>query len=315
MSFPNHPYIPNSNPQVKDAMLMAVRAKEIGDFYADIPASLRLQTPLDLPEPLPSEAALVRHVRSLLAQNQTCAEYPSFLGAGCYRHHVPALCDEINARSEFLTAYAGRAYTDHGKFQALFEYASMMAELLNMDVVSGPMYDGNQAAATALRMAARITGRHRALIIGTISRDRLSKFRDYCQPDLRLELLSYDPVSGQMDLASLQEALNQRPAAVYFENPNTLGFLETQSERIVQLAHDHGALAVVYVNPISLGVLAPPADYGADIACGDIQPLGIHIQYGGGHGGYALYLFASEEARNAAVEAISEMRAVEPFTK
>lgn len=286
MSFPNHPYIPNAEPRVKAQMLKAVGAESIEEFYATIPAELRFRGQLDLPDPLPSEAALKRHIKTLLAQNQSCADHLSFLGAGCYQHHVPALCDEINARGEFLTAYAGRAYTDHGKFQALFEYASMMGELLNMDVVSGPMYDGNQAAATALRMAARITGRDQALVVGTVARARLAKFRDYCRPDLSIELLAHDPATGQMDLEMLQQALCERTAAVYFENPNTLGFLETKAETIVQIAHSRGALAVVYVNPISLGVLAPPADYGADIACGDIQPLGIHMQFGGGHGGF-----------------------------
>jgi len=90
------------------------------------------------------------------------------------------VCDEINSRGEFLTAYAGEPYEDHGRFQALFEYASMMGELLNMDVVNVPVYDGLQASATALRMAARITGRREALVSRTVSTDRLSKFRDYC---------------------------------------------------------------------------------------------------------------------------------------
>ncbi|RME82892.1 MAG: aminomethyl-transferring glycine dehydrogenase subunit GcvPA [Caldilineae bacterium] len=281
-----HPYIPNAEPGVKAEMLEAVGASDIEEFYADIPSELRYQGLLDLPPAITSEAGLERHIRELLARNQTCEENLSFLGAGCYRHHVPAVCDEINSRGEFLTAYAGQTYTDHGKFQALFEYASMMGELLNMDVVNVPTYDGYQAAATALRMAARITGRDRALLAGTLAPERLSKFRDYCRPDLELVLLDYDPLSGQMSLASLEAALDDRVAAVYFENPSYLGFLETQVEGIVEISRDHGALVVVNVNPISLGVLAPPADYGADIVCGDLQPLGIHMQFGGGHGGF-----------------------------
>ena len=281
-----HPYIPNAEPEVQAAMLDAIGATSIEELYAAIPAALRMQEPLDMPEPLLSEAELKRHLAELLAQNQTCAENLSFLGAGCYQHHVPAVCDEINARGEFLTAYAGKNYTDHGKYQALFEYASMMGELLNMDVVNAPTYDGNQAAATALRMVARITGRDQALVIGTISRNKLSKLHDYCRPDLAIRLLPYDRASGQMNLEALQQALSPRTAAVYFENPSYLGFLETEAEQITDMAHSVGALAVVGVNPISLGVLAPPADYGADIACGDIQPLGIHMQFGGGHGGF-----------------------------
>src|SRR4030066_2576271 len=159
-----YPYIPNSVPATKEAMLKAVNAKSGEEFFADIPDSIRLKRKLKLPEPLFSEAALVRHVEGLLSKNRSTREMLSFLGAGCAPHHIPAVCDEINSRGEFLTAYAGDPYEDHGRFQALFEYESMMAELLNMDVVNVPNYDGFQAAATALRMAARITDRTTVLV-------------------------------------------------------------------------------------------------------------------------------------------------------
>jgi glycine dehydrogenase subunit 1 len=226
-------------------------------------------------------------VEGLLAKNKTAGEYLSFLGAGCYQHHVPAVCDEVNRRGEFLTAYAGEPYDDHGRFQALFEYTSMMGELLEMDVVNVPTYDGFQATATSLRMAARLTGRREALLCGIISPDKLSKIWDYCKPALDIELMGFDSATGQMDLDALRDdLLSGDVAAVYFENPSYLGFLETQGAEIAALAHEHGAVCVVGVDPISLGVLTPPALYGADIVCGDIQPLGIHIQYGGGHGGF-----------------------------
>jgi glycine dehydrogenase subunit 1 len=281
-----HPYIPNSVPAVKEEMLRAVDAKSVDEFYADVPEALRLREPLNLPPPLPSEYELKRHVEGLLVRNTACGEALSFLGAGCYRHHVPAVCDEVNRRGEFLTAYAGEPYDDHGRFQALFEYASMMGELLNMDVVNVPTYDGFQAAATALRMASRMTGRRGALLCGTVGRAKLSKIRDYNRRVMDLELLPYDPATGQIDLDALRAAVSGRTAAVYFENPSYLGFLETQGDEIARIAHVHGAECVVSVNPISLGVLAPPTDYGADLVCGDIQPLGIHMQYGGGHGGF-----------------------------
>jgi glycine dehydrogenase subunit 1 len=281
-----YPYIPNSEPATKTEMLRAVGAESVEEFYADVPEALRLRRPLDLPPPLLSEYELKRHVEGLLARNTACGEALSFLGAGCYQHHVPAVCDEVNRRGEFLTAYAGEPYDDHGRFQALFEYTSMMGELLNMDVVNVPTYDGFQAAATSLRMAARLTGRRGALLCGTVGRAKLSKIRDYCRPAMDIELLPFDARTGQMDLDALRATLSDGTAAVYFENPSYLGFLETQGDEIAAIAHEHGAQCVVSVNPISLGVLAPPADYGADIVCGDIQPLGIHIQYGGGHGGF-----------------------------
>jgi glycine dehydrogenase subunit 1 len=225
-------------------------------------------------------------VEGLLDKNQTAGEYLSVLGAGCYQHHVPAVCDEANRRGEFLTAYAGEPYDDHGRFQALFEYASMMGELLDMDVVNVPTYDGFQAAATSLRMATRITGRRQVLISRTISADKLSKIRDYCRPNIEAELVDYDPETGQMRLDALKASISERTAAVYFENPSYLGFIETRGDEIAAIAHDHGAICVVDADPISLGVLTPPADYGADIVCGDIQALGMHMQYGGGHAGY-----------------------------
>ena len=281
-----YPYIPNSVPHIKEQMLREVGAESVEEFYEDVPDSLRLTENLDLPPPLLSEYALKRHVEGILAQNRTTAECLSFLGAGCYQHHVPAICDEVNQRGEFLTAYAGEPYDDHGRFQALFEYTSMMGELLNMDVVNVPTYDGYQATATSLRMASRITGRREALLCRAMSPDRLSKIQDYCRPAMRLQQVDYDPQTGQLDLDALRKAISAHTAAVYFENPSYLGFIETRGDEIARITHDYGAICVVGVDPASLGVLKPPADYGADIVCGDIQPLGMHPQYGGGQAGF-----------------------------
>jgi glycine dehydrogenase subunit 1 len=281
-----YPYIPNSVPAVKKQMLKEIGAESAEDFFEDVPEKLRLKGNMDLPKPLLSEYALKRHVQGILAKNKTAGEYLSFLGAGCWQHYVPAVCDEVNQRGEFLTAYAGEPYDDHGRFQALFEYASMMGELLNMDVVNVPTYDGFQATATSLRMAARITGRREVLIAKTISADLLSRIRDYCKPNVKVRLIGYDSETGQLDLDALKAEISSKTAAVYFENPSYLGFIETRGDEISRIAHDHGAVCVVGADPISLGVLTPPVDYGADIVCGDIQPLGMHIQFGGGQAGY-----------------------------
>jgi glycine dehydrogenase subunit 1 len=281
-----YPYIPNSVPATKEAMLKAVNAKSVEEFYADIPDSIRLKRKMKLPEPLLSEAALVRHVEGLLSKNKSTREMPSFLGAGCAQHHIPAVCDEVNSRGEFLTAYAGEPYEDHGRFQALFEYESMMAELLNMDVVNVPVYDGFQATGTALRMAGRITGRSVALLPATVMPDKLSMVRGYIKPDMKVELVPFDSSTGLMDLNALRKQINAQAAAVFIENPSYLGFLETQAEEIGRIAHENGAIFVVDVDPISLGVINPPAEYGGDIVCGDIQSLGIHMNYGGGHAGF-----------------------------
>jgi glycine dehydrogenase subunit 1 len=281
-----YPYIPNSVPSVKEQMLGEIGVQRTEDFYVDVPDRLRFQGALNLPEPLLSEYSLRRHVEGILNKNKTAKEYLNFLGAGCYQHYVPAICDEVNQRGEFLTAYAGEPYDDHGRFQALFEYASMMGELLNMEVVNVPTYDGYQAAATSLRMASRITDRYEVLVSRMIDPGRLSKIRDYLKPEIEIKLLDHNRRTGQIDLDALAATISTRTAAVYFDNPSYLGWIEADGDRISAIARQFGAISVVGVDPISLGILTPPADYGADIVCGDIQPLGMHMQFGGGQAGF-----------------------------
>ena len=281
-----HPYIPNSVPAVQQEMLEDIGVKHIDDLYADIPGPLRFKGRMNLPEALPAESDLKKHVTNLLARNRSCEQNISFLGGGCARHYVPAICDEINHRSEFLTAYAGEPYEDHGRFQSLFEYQSLMAELLDMDVVNAPTYDWCQAVSTSIRMAGRITKRRQVLVADTISPDRLSAIRNYCHPEMTVHMLPHSAQSGRLDLALLRKTVSKETAAVYFENPSYLGFIEDQGSDIAGICHGHGALTVVGVDPISLGVLKPPSQYGADIVCGDIQSLGIHIYFGGAQGGF-----------------------------
>ena len=160
-------------------MLAAAGLRGIDDVFAEIPPALRLDKALRLPPALASESELSRHMMDLMQRNRHTGDALSFLGAGCYPHHIPAVCSEINSRAEFLTAYAGEAYEDHGKWQALFEYTSLMADLLELDVVNVPTYDGFQASATALRMAGRVTGRPRVLLSEAVGRHKLATIRAY----------------------------------------------------------------------------------------------------------------------------------------
>ncbi len=281
-----HPYIPNSVPEVKAQMLKEIGIKNIEEIYNEIPEHLRYKGKMNLPEPLVSEYDLKSHVEELLAKNRSCDENISFLGSGCYRHYVPAICDEVNRRSEFLTGYAGEPYEDHGRFQSLFEYQSLMAELLDMDVVNVPTYDWGQAASTSLRMAGRITDRYEVLISGSIFPDRLSIINNYCRGVVEIKTFGYDNLTGLVDIDDLNSKISDKTAAVYFENPSYFGVIETQGEQISEIAHKHGAISVVGVDPLSLGVLSPPSHYGADIICGDIQALGIHPQFGGSLAGF-----------------------------
>jgi glycine dehydrogenase subunit 1 len=283
-----HPYIPNSVPEVKAEMLRELGVSDIEELYQEIPVHLRFKGKLDIPDGLPSEYELKRHVEGILNKNLTCRDNLNFLGGGCWQHYVPAVCDEINRRSEFLTAYAGEAYEDHGRFQSLFEYQSLMGELLDMDVVNVPTYDWCQSAATTIRMACRITKRNKALISSFISPERMSAIKNYCHPVVKIETIEHDLKTGLLDLNRLDSILKRETdiAGVYFENPNYFGVIETQGEMISSMIHDKGGLSLVGTDPISLGILKPPALYGADIVCGDIQPLGMHLNYGGGQGGF-----------------------------
>ena len=282
----SHPYIPNSQTQVQKEMMLDVGIDDIEELFSEIPEDLRYRCSMDLPPPVLSEEGLSRHMEGILSQNKTTKDYLSFLGAGCYQHYVPAICDEVACRSEFLTAYAGEPYEDHGRFQALFEYQSMMAELLDMDVVNVPTYDWCQAAATAVRMAGRITQRPVVLVAGNINPQRLAAIKNYADPVMKVEKVQYDPKTGCVDVPSLVARLTPSVAGVYLENPNYFGLLETTAQDIASETHKNGSLLLVGVDPITLGVLAPPSKYGADIVVGDIQTLGINMSYGGGVAGF-----------------------------
>lgn len=282
----NHPYIPNSTVAAQEEMLRELGLSSLEDLHEEVPESLKLTRNLDLPRAMGSELELKRHVTGILAKNRHCDEMLNFLGAGCAQHYVPALCDEINSRGEFLTAYGGEMYNDFGRFQALFEYQSMVAELVDMEVVNVPTMDGCQAAATAIRMACRMTGRSQVLVPEIMDPDKFMAVKNYCSPDITLVCIGHDPETGQLDLDDLKSRISGETAAVYFETPSFLGFLQTRGREISDIAHENGAESVVAVDPISLGILAPPTQYGADIVCGDLQPLGIHMNYGGGQSGF-----------------------------
>jgi glycine dehydrogenase subunit 1 len=285
-----YPYIPNSVPEVKAQMMRELGLDDEMDLFSEIPEHLKYHGRMNLPEPILDESSLRKHLERLLNKNKNCSEHLNFLGAGCAQHYVPAVCDEINSRGEFLTAYAAEFYADHGKWQALFEFCSSMGELLDMEVVSGFLYDGAQAAATSLRMAARLTGRSEILLPKTMNPEALMVIRNYMkrvsEPGITIRLVEYDRGTGSMDLHDLSSKISSKTAAILIENPGYLGFIEPRAEKAGEIARENGAEFIVSTDPISLGVLAPPAQYGATFACGDYHPLGIHMQCGGGQGGF-----------------------------
>ena len=288
-----HPYMPNSVPEVKAEMLKELGVKSIEELYIDlIPDELLFKRKMSLPEPILSEYGLKKHMEAILAKNISCEEYSSFLGAGCYRRFIPSICGEIANRSEFLTAYCGDTYSDHGKMQAIFEYTSLLGELLEMDVVSYTCYDGGQAVSSSLRMALRIFKgkRKRLLLPSNMNPEILSQAKSYCDGFGEIVLIDINDENGLVSLAHLKAELSgesgEKTAAVFIENPNYFGSIEQNAAEIGRLAHEKGALFIVMPDVSSLGVMECPANYGADIVCGDIQSLGITMQYGGGCAGF-----------------------------
>lgn len=281
-----YPYIPNSVPEIKKAMLDELGMESVENIYKEIPDRLRFKGKMDIPAPILSEARLQRHVEKILSKNKNCKENISFLGGGTWNHYVPAVCDTIGSRDEILTSYVGEAFSDHGKFQILFESESMLGDLTGFDVCNTPTYDWANAIAITSRMAARTTGRKEILVSEAMGPQRKIINKNYCKPDIAVVEVKFDFDNMHLDLDDLRSKISEKTACVYFENPSYLGFIETQGEEIVRIAHEKGALVAVGVDPTSLGVLEAPGDFGADYAVGELQPLGIHMSYGGGLGGF-----------------------------
>jgi glycine dehydrogenase subunit 1 len=221
-------------------------------------------------------------LEALSRRNRT--DLAHFLGAGAYRHHIPPTVDAVLSRGEFYTAYTPyQPEISQGTLQTIYEYQSLLAELTGLDVVSASHYDGAAATAEAALMTVRATQRRRVLASRAIHRHFLEASQTYfAGTDLALEELP-TLADGTTDLAALEQALADpaRPVAgVMLGQPNAFGVLEQMAEA-ARLAHAGGALFVAVVEPVSLAVLAPPAEYGADIAVGEGQPLGIALQYGG----------------------------------
>jgi len=276
-----HPYIPNTR-EVRGQMLKEIGVASVDELFTDISAKIRLRHKLKLPGPM-SELEVKRHVRAILARNRPFTQILSFLGGGVWPHHIPAHVRELVRRSEFLTSYTPyQPEASQGMLQALFEYQSMICELTGMDAANASMYDWATSLGEAALMCARVTGRRKFIVPALINPERFSTLQNYVSgPGLELIKIGYDSRTGQLDVSQLRKELGQDVAGVYVENPSYLGFLETHVDKVAKAAHEAGALFVVGVNPISLGLLRAPGDYGADIVIGEGQPLGNPVSFGG----------------------------------
>lgn len=291
MSQHSHPYMPNSLEETKAEMLEAIGADSVDDLYEQMPERLRFDgTAMDLPEPK-GELELKRHLTDVLSRNETCEENLNFRGAGAWQHYVPAVCDEIAERREFLTSEWGSPESDKGRNQAWFEFCSQLGELLELDAVGMPVYSWGNANGFAMRMASRLNGRKEVLVPETISPERLAVMRNYQElandpVDIAVEQVAYDAETGRLDLDDLAEKCSVDTAAVYYETPTYLGTIESQGAAIAEIAHENGAECIAGVDPIMLGVVDTPANHGADIVVGTTQPLGLHLNAGGSCSGF-----------------------------
>ena len=263
-------------------MLREIDIASIDELFADIPSDVRLKHKLKLPAPM-SELEVRRQIKSMLSKNKPFTKMPTFLGGGTWPHHVPSHVRSIIQRAEFLTSYTPyQAEVSQGVLQALFEFQSMICELVGLEVANASMYDWATALGEAALMCARITERRKFVVPETISQERLFVLQNYARgPAVRVVKVGYDDRTGQLDLSQLRAELDKDTAGVYIENPSYLGFLETQVDEIADVAHRVGAKFVVGVNPVSLGILKAPGDYGADIVVGEGQPLGNPVSFGG----------------------------------
>jgi glycine dehydrogenase subunit 1 len=271
-------------PADRERMLATLGMASVDELFADIPEALR-SSPLRL-DPPEAEQQLMARMGVLAGKNRV--DLATFLGAGSYRHFSPPLVDQILLRGEWYTAYTPyQPEVSQGTLQSIYEYESLIAELVGLDVVSASHYDGAAATAEAALMTCRATQRQRVLISHGIHPQYREVVRTYfAGAGLRVDevpLVADGPAAGTTDLEALGRLLaatDQPVAGVLLGQPNFYGLLEPMAEAS-RLAHAAGALFAAVVEPVSLAVLAPPGAYGADIAAGEGQSLGIPMQYGG----------------------------------
>ena len=265
-------------------MLETIGITSVDELFDDIPEPLRA-SPLRLDPPEP-ELELSARLIALAGRNRV--DLASFLGAGAYRHWTPAAVDQLLLRGEWYTAYTPyQPEVSQGTLQSIYEYQSLLAELTGLDVVSASHYDGGAATAEAALMACRATRRERILVSRGVHPHYRETLETYAAgaglAAEEIPLVATGPLAGTTDLDALTRLLADPggPAAgVVVAQPNVLGLLEAMPE-VGRIAHEAGALFVSVIEPVSLAVLAPPGEYGADIAAGEGQPLGIPLQYGG----------------------------------
>ncbi len=276
-------YIPNTPDEVQE-MLKAIGIKTVEDLFAEIPPELRLQGELNLPAGV-SEHEMTRELSVLAEKNTSVDQAVCFLGGGSYDHIVPAMIDHILLRGDFFTAYTPyQPEVSQGTLQAIYEFQSLISSLTGMDQANASMYEGASATAEAVNMATGQTRRNRVLLLQSVNPEYRRVISTLCGV-LGTEFVNVPYDDGSVDTSRVAELINKETAAVVIQYPNFFGCIE-DVQRIADLAHENGALAIVVANPIALGLLEAPGALGADIVSGEGQPLGIPVSFGGPYLGF-----------------------------
>lgn len=272
------PYLPNTEND-RSGMLDLIGLSSVSDIFSCIPDAVHLTRDLEIPDPL-SEPELASHALEIAGLNGDLSSYACFLGAGVYDHYIPATVSAITGRSEFYTSYTPyQPEMSQGNLQSIFEFQTMVCRLTGMDVANASMYDGASALSEAALMASSITGRTRWIVSRTV------------HPSYRQTMLTFAQAAGYAvdetpmseivtDLRALESRVGDDVACVIVQQPNFLGTVEDLA-RMRHIAASKGALFIVSVDPVCLGILKPPGEYDADICVGEGQPLGIAPGFGG----------------------------------
>jgi glycine dehydrogenase subunit 1 len=276
-------YVPHTS-EDRSEMLKTIGVSSIDELFSDVPSQVKLDRKLNLP-PAMSEFQLMKYMSDLAGKNTTTDRMVSFLGAGVYDHYVPSVVKHIISRSEFYTSYTPyQAEVSQGMLQSIFEYQTLMCELTAMDISNASLYDGATAITEAAMMASRLTRKQEVIISQAVHPDYRRTLRTYAH-NLELNVTEVPFKDGSTDIKAIRDLVSDSTACVILQSPNFFGCIENMA-LAAEAAHEKKALFVACVDPISLGIIAPPGEYGADIAVGEAQGLGIPMGFGGPHLGF-----------------------------
>lgn len=272
-------FVPNSS--IKNCMLNELGITDIEDLFFDIPKQIRINN-LNLKNGL-SQQEVEKYLRNLGKKNKSFYEMPYFLGGGIKPHYIPAIVKSIISRSEFYTSYTPyQSEASQGFLQAMFEYQSMIAEITGMDIANASVYDSATALGEAALMCTRINKKKSFIIPENISFDKRIVLKNYTRgAGIKVKKIAYDKKTGKIDLKSLKDNIDTNTAGIYIENPNFFGIFEDEVEDICTIINENKSLFVVGVDPLSLGIVKSPGNYGADIVIGEGRNLGNPIDFGG----------------------------------